>query len=131
MWKLLAAISISGVMLCGQPQQSVRALSGSATPRGPRPWWDGEVAKNANLSEAQVKQIAQIRQEFRPRMMEVQRAVNRADAEVAAAFNDDPVDQTKANDAITRLAAAHSELTRTISQLDLKLRNVLTAQQWQ
>jgi Spy/CpxP family protein refolding chaperone len=64
-------------------------------------------------------------------MREVQQAVNKADAEVAAAFNEEPVDQAKANDAINRLAAARAEATRTVSQFSLKLRNVLTAQQWQ
>jgi Spy/CpxP family protein refolding chaperone len=64
-------------------------------------------------------------------MREVQQAVNKADAEVAAAFNEETVDQAKANDAINRLADARRELTRTMSQFELKLRTVLTAQQWQ
>ena len=64
-------------------------------------------------------------------MREVQQAVNKADAEVAAAFNEEPVDQAKANDAINRLADAHREANRTVSQFSLKLRTVLTAQQWQ
>lgn len=99
--------------------------------RGPRPWWDGDLSKNANLSEAQQKQVVQIRGDFRPHMREVQQAVKKADAEVTAAFNEEPVDQAKANDAINRLAAANAEATRTVSQFSLKLRNVLTAQQWQ
>jgi Spy/CpxP family protein refolding chaperone len=64
-------------------------------------------------------------------MREVQQAVNKADADLAAAFNEEPVDQAKANDAINRLAAAHAEANRTVSQFSLKLRTVLTAQQWQ
>ena len=100
-------------------------------PRGPRPWWDAEIAKNANLSDAQQKQFVQITHDYRPRMREVQEGVRKADAEVAAAFNEEPVDQAKANAAIEKLAAARAELTRAVSQLDLKLRTVLTAQQWQ
>jgi Spy/CpxP family protein refolding chaperone len=99
--------------------------------RGPRPWWDGDLSKNANLSEAQQKQVLQIRGDFRPHMTEVQQAVNRADADLAAAFNEEPVDQAKANEAINRLAAARGEATRTVSQFSLKLRTVLTAEQWQ
>lgn len=99
--------------------------------RGPRPWWDGDLSKNANLSEEQQKQVLQIRGDFRPHMREVQQAVNKADADLAAAFNEEPVDQAKANDAINRLAAAREEATRTVSQFSLKLRIVLTAQQWQ
>jgi len=99
--------------------------------RGPRPWWDGDLSKNANLSEAQQKQVVQIRGDFRPHMREVQQAVEKADADVTAAFNEEPVDQAKANDAINRLAAARGEAARTVSQFELKLRTVLTAQQWQ
>lgn len=136
MLKLLAGMvtlgALFGSALCAQPTQAVRQPEGrNGQARGPRPWWDAEVAKNLNLSEAQQKQVAQIMQEFRPRMREVQQAVNRADADVTASFNEEPVDQTKANDAINRLASARADLTRAVSQVDLKLRTVLTAQQWQ
>jgi Spy/CpxP family protein refolding chaperone len=134
MWKLLAAGIIFGALLGAQPvDQRLGQPTGQPTgqPRAPRPWWDAEVAKNANLSEAQQKQVKQIRHEFTPRMIEVRQAVIKADAEVAAAFNEEPVDQGKANEAINHLASARAEMTRTVSQLDLKLRTILTAQQWQ
>src|SRR5580658_4832937 len=115
----------------GRAGRSNGAGYGPPGGRGPRPWWDGDLSKNANLSEAQQKQVLQIRGDFRPKMREVQQAVNKADAEVTAAFNEEPVDQAKANDAINRLAAANAEATRTVSQFSLKLRTVLTAQQWQ
>jgi len=115
----------------GRPNGRGGRSPGEPGGRGPRPWWDGDLSKNANLSEAQQKQVLQIRGDFRPRMREVQQAVNKADAELAAAFNEEPVDQGKANDAINRLAAARAEATRTVSQCSLKLRTVLTAQQWQ
>lgn len=148
MLKLLTGITMFAALLCAQSGQSVGQSAGQASgqpssgqptnrgsmgpmARGPRPWWDAEVARNLNLSEAQQKQVAQIMHEFRPRMREVQQAVNRADADVTASFNEEPVDQNKANDAINRLAAARADLTRAVSQADLKLRTVLTAQQWQ
>jgi hypothetical protein len=40
------------------------------------------------------------------------------------------VDQAKANQAIERLIAARTDLTRTLSQMSLRLRTVLTEQQW-
>jgi Spy/CpxP family protein refolding chaperone len=130
MWKALVAAILLGSTLVAQPPG--RGFGpGSGPPRGPRQWWDGDLSKNANLSEAQQKQILQYRRDFRPRMMEVQQAVKKADAEVAAAFNEETVDQAKANDAINRLVAARADLTRTVSQFSLKLRTVLTAQQWQ
>ena len=100
-------------------------------PQRPRPWWDGEVARDLNLSDAQTRQIRETQKEFRPRMKELRDNVNKAEAELDAAFNEDPVDQVKANEAILRLAAAHSEMTKAVSQMDLKLRMILTPQQWQ
>jgi Spy/CpxP family protein refolding chaperone len=105
--------------LCAQP------------PRGPRPWWDSEISRDLNLSDAQTKQIRQTQKEFRSRMFELRSEVNKTEADVEAAFNEDPVDQNKANDAINRLATARAELTKAVSQMDLKLRMILTAQQWQ
>ncbi len=124
MFKPLAIIVTLGALL-------VASLLGQPPRSGPRPWWDAEVAKNANLSDVQQKQLTQIRHDFVPRMKEVQVNVRKADAEVTAAFNEEPVDETKANAAIEKLATARAELTRAVSQLDLKLRTVLTAQQWQ
>lgn len=106
-------------------------LSAQPPPRGPRPWWDSEVARDMNLTEAQSKQIRQTIQEFRPRMLDLRAAVNKAEGELDAAFNEEPVDQNKANDAINRLAGARSEMTKAVSQMDLKLRTILSAQQWQ
>ena len=100
-------------------------------PRGPRPWWDGQLAKDLNLSDAQTKQIRQTQDDFRPRMSQLRTEVNKAESGVDAAFNEDPVDQAKANEAINQLAAARAELTKAVSQMDLKLRTILTAAQWQ
>jgi Spy/CpxP family protein refolding chaperone len=103
----------------------------AAQPRGARPWWNKEVAKELNLSDEQTREMTQVESDFRPRMSAVRDEVNKAEAGVTAAFNEDPVDQAKAEAAIERLAAARSELTKAVSQMDLKLRMILTAQQWQ
>ena len=50
--------------------------------------------------------------------------------DLEAQFERDPVDQVRANQAIERLIAARSDLTRTLSQLSLKLRTLLSEQQW-
>jgi Spy/CpxP family protein refolding chaperone len=117
--KLILGGSALAALLCAQP------------PRGPRPWWDAEIAKDLNLTDAQTKQVAQTKRDFRQRMFDVRAEVNKAEAAVQAAFNQDPVDQAKANDAINQLAAARGEMTKAVSQMDLKLRMILTADQWQ
>jgi len=108
------------VILCAQPG------------RGPRPWFlDSQVVRDLNISDVQLKQIRQTQKEFRSRMFELRAAVDKAESDLDAAFNEDPVDQVKSNDAINRLANARGELTKAVSQMTLKLRTVLTAQQWQ
>jgi hypothetical protein len=51
--------------------------------------------------------------------------------ELQAQFDRDPVDTARTNQAIGRLIEARSDLTRTLSELSLKLRLVLTERQWQ
>jgi Spy/CpxP family protein refolding chaperone len=107
------------VLLCAQP------------PRGRGPRLRPEVAKQLNLTDAQTKQMDQVNADFRERLNTVRDEVNKAEAALDAVFNEDPVDPAKGNDAINRLAAARGELTRALSQHDLKLRMILTAQQWE
>jgi Spy/CpxP family protein refolding chaperone len=95
------------------------------------PWWNGAAAQGLNLTETQKTDINGIVKDYRSKMMDLRSTVDRADKDVAAAFGENPVDQKKANDAIEKLAASRGELTRTLSQMSLKLRMVLTADQWQ
>jgi Spy/CpxP family protein refolding chaperone len=110
---------------------AIPALLAAQPGRGPRPWWDSDIARDLNLSDAQMKQIRQTVQDFRPRMLELRAEVARAENEVEASFNEDPVNEARATDAINHLAAARAEVTKAVSQMDLKLRMILTAQQWQ
>lgn len=122
--KRLALIFVLPVLLVAQsfPKQG----------RGARPWFlNRAVVKELNLTDAQTRQMDQIQQDFRQPMFNLRAEVNKAEADFDAAFNDDPVDQGKANDAITRLVAARGELTKAVSQMSLKMRVVLTAEQWQ
>ena len=80
------------------------------------PWWNSRLVEDVNLSEAQKNDIGAVVKDYR---------------DVEAAFDENPVDQRKATDAIERLAGARADLTRTLSQMSLKLRMVLTADQWQ
>ena len=120
--------------LCAQPPdrpQTDRPPMDHGDRSARRPWWDGPLAQDLKLTEEQQRQIKKAVKDFRPKTFELVTAVNKAEAEVQAAFNEDPVDQKKANDAIDRLVAARGDLFRLNSQRDLKLRSLLTAQQWQ
>ncbi|HTW66724.1 MAG TPA: periplasmic heavy metal sensor [Bryobacteraceae bacterium] len=101
-------------------------------PKGIYPWWSRpEITRNLNLTPAQREQIRAAVREFRPHLLNVRAEVNQAEQALADQFNRNPVDPGKANEAIERLVDARSDLTRTLSQLSLKLRLVLNEQQWQ
>ena len=102
--------------------------------RGPGLWWDGPLNRRLdglNLTDAQRKQIQATTRDFRNRLVDARAAVEKAEGELSDIFNDGPVDERRGNDAIDRLARTRGELTKVISQMTLKLRMVLTAEQWQ
>ena len=100
-------------------------------PKGFYAWWSKPViTRQLNLTNAQRQQIRSTVMQYRPHLIDVRAEVNKAELELQAQFDQDQVDQNKANQAIERLIAARSDLTRTLSQMSLKLRTVLTEQQW-
>jgi hypothetical protein len=99
-------------------------------PRGIYAWWSKPVVKNLNLSQPQKLQIHNTVQQYRVHLIDVRAEVAKAEIDLEDQFNRDPVDQQKANQAIERLIAARTDLTRTLSQMSLKLRMVLNEQQW-
>ena len=97
-----------------------------------RPWWDSPVVQDLNLTEAQQTEIRATVKEYRDRVVDIRKAIESADRDLEAVFNNEnSVDQRKAGEAIERLAAARGDMTRALSQMSLKLRTVLTAEQWQ
>jgi Spy/CpxP family protein refolding chaperone len=85
-----------------------------------------------NLNDAQRNQIQTAVREFRNRLVDARAALEKAEGDLDDVFNNDGnIDQRRANEAIERLAAARAELTRVASQMTLRMRAVLTTEQWQ
>lgn len=95
------------------------------------PWWSGKTIRELNLSPDQISQMRATLREYRPRLTDQRAAVQKAEQDLENIFGSDSVDSQKAAEVIDRLVAARSDLTRTLSQMGLKLRTVLTLQQWQ
>lgn len=95
------------------------------------PWWESPLRRSLHLTEEQQQQIRAILKQHRDQMIDERATVEKAEAEVKDLFNEQTIDHTKADQAIDRLVAARGELTRTFTRLSLKLREVLTYQQWQ
>jgi Spy/CpxP family protein refolding chaperone len=103
-----------------------------AQARGPGgPWWDNPtLASGLNLTDTQSKQILAINSQYRRKLIDLGKAVNRAEGQLEMVFNEENVDQQRAGEAIEQLVSARGELFRTTSQLELKIRSILTADQW-
>ena len=125
-WFLTGAV-LSAVLL-GQPARP-GLRQGPALWEGA--WWNSPIVQNLDLSETQRKDIRGTVREYRGHLMELREAVQRADSDLETALGENPLDQHKANEAIEHLATARGEMTRTLSQMTLRLRTILTNEQWQ
>ena len=115
------------ILACARERRPVRPDA-----EGIYAWWSRpEIARNLNLTPPQREQIRAIVQQFRPHLLNVRSEVNQAEQDLAEQFDRNPVNPAKTNEAIERLVDARSDLTRTLTQLSLKLRLVLTEQQWE
>jgi Spy/CpxP family protein refolding chaperone len=116
---LLEAIALSAVSLAQMPKSLY-------------PWWSNKIiVRQLGLSNVQVREIRDVVSHYHPQLLEDRAKVLRAEQNLEDQFNHDPVDQTKANQAVEQLISARSGLTRSLSELSLKLRVLLTAPQWQ
>lgn len=95
------------------------------------PWWDNPLSQDLNLTDTQRNQIRSVVKEYRDRLVDERAAVEKAEGQLEDVFGEDTVDQRKAAEAIEHLTAARGELTKSLAQMSLRMRTVLTAQQWQ
>lgn len=115
--RVFFAVVLPGVLLAQMPMGEVCR--------------QGRLARDLNLSEAQQKQITGICVESYKKVSDLREAVKKAEGELQVTFDESPVDQAKSNNEIEHLTAARSDLFRATSQMDLKIRTVLTDEQWQ
>ncbi len=95
-------------------------------------WWRNPVTvKSLNLSDAQTKQLNQIQQAYVSRLMDLQTAVIKADGTLEEVFKQPASDELKADVALDQYANARDSLTRELTRMSLKMRAVLTDEQWQ
>ena len=120
MLRLFVLLFLAAGTLCAQLPKSMYA------------WWGRpEIRRDLKLTPDQQRQIQFTVRQFRPRLIDIRAEVEKAEIDLQAQFDHDPVDQGKTNQAIERLITARSDLTRALSELSLKLRLVLNEQQWE
>lgn len=99
-------------------------------PRGTFNWWDSPVAKDLNLTEDQQRQIRSIVRESRIKLIDQRAAVEKAEAEFEDVVNEESFDQRRAGDVLEHLVTARADLMRGFSQMSLRLRALLTPDQF-
>ena len=94
-------------------------------------WWNRPIVQDLGLNDEQRKQIRTVVRESRKRLIELRAAVRIAEGKLEDEMNEERVDIGKANAAIDKVVAARSELMRAVSRMSLRLRTILTAEQWE
>jgi len=118
MRRLLFLIVLSAALCCGQAMDDFA-------------WWDSPIAQNLNLTPEQHKQIQAAVREFRDRLIEQRAAVQKSEANLMDLMNEDQVNEARTREMIDKVVSSRGELMRTLSLMSLRLRMVLTPQQWQ
>lgn len=95
------------------------------------PWWEGPMVNGLDLTDTQRTEIRSVIREYRGRMMEVRSAVQKAEGDLDAVFNEETVDQRRGAEAIDRLTKARADMTKSVSEMSLRMRALLTIAQWQ
>jgi Spy/CpxP family protein refolding chaperone len=93
-------------------------------------WWASPVVRDMGLSQEQLQRVQTTVREYRPRLIDLRGAVQKAELDVEDAFNDENFDARRATAAVDHLLEARSDLGKALAQLSLRLRAALTADQW-
>jgi Spy/CpxP family protein refolding chaperone len=109
---------------------AIPAVGQNMHPGGAFNWWDSPVVKDLNLSPEQMQKVQSTVHDSRSRLIDLHAAVQKAELDVEDAFNAENFDLKRASDAVDRLSAARAETGKSLAQLSLNLRAVLTTEQW-
>jgi Spy/CpxP family protein refolding chaperone len=100
------------------------------TSRGSVAWWENPVANGLTLSEEQKHRINHIVREHREQLATDRQDVERAERDLESVFNADVVDFQRGRIVTEQLAKVRGQLTQDMVRMTLRLRSVLTAEQW-
>jgi Spy/CpxP family protein refolding chaperone len=106
------------------------SLPGRAQNRANFAWWNSPVVTDLNLSDAQRRQIREIVSSYRSKLIDARANMQKAHGDLQDVLNADHIDMDQANAVIKRLAAAQAESTRVFTEMSVRLRAVLTVEQW-
>jgi len=94
------------------------------------PWWNSPVVADIGLSQEQTTRIRTIVRSYRNRLFDARNNVQKAEAALEDVMNDDHVSTEAVKPLIDHLASARAESTKTVLEMNMELRSVLTLDQW-
>jgi Spy/CpxP family protein refolding chaperone len=106
------------------------ALPGWTQNRANFAWWNSPVVSDLNLSDAQRRQIREIVSSYRSKLIDARANVQKAHGDLQDVLNADHIDMDHADAVIKKLSAAQAESTRVFTEMSVRLRAVLTLDQW-
>lgn len=108
----------------------VASLAYAQAPRDFYPWWDSPVSREIGLTDDQRSRVQEVVREYRDKLIDLRGALEKAEAALGDAFNEENFDARRAAEAADRIAKTRAELTSVLSQMSIRLRSILTLQQW-
>ncbi len=101
-----------------------------AQPRVYFPWWEGRFSQDLDLSGDQRAEIRKIQQKYRDSMIDQRAATEKAEARLEDLFHDDEIPTAASKSAVDALVDARGAMTRSLTEMSIELRQVLTTDQW-
>ena len=109
--------------------------SGGMNAQGPRsgffPWWESPMVTGLDLTDTQRTEIRSVIREYRGRMQEVRTRCKKRRAIWMRSSTKIRWINSAGSEAIDRLTKARADMTKSVSEMSLRMRAVLTTQQWQ
>jgi Spy/CpxP family protein refolding chaperone len=102
----------------------------SAQNRANFPWWNSPVTQELGLSAAQGQRIHQIVRSYRDRLLDARNNALKAEGDLEDVLNSPAINPNEAKTAIDRVASARANSSRVFLEMSIKLRSVLTLDQW-
>ena len=94
------------------------------------PWWNSPVTREIGLTPEQEAKIHQTVQSYRNRLLDARNNVLKAQGEMEDVLNSSEIDPNRAKAAIETLTSSQAASRRTLLEMSVQLRSVLTLDQW-
>lgn len=94
------------------------------------PWWESPLTQDLNLTEDQNSRIRQVLSETRNDIIRSRAAVEEAEGELSDLMSSDTIDMSRGERITEKLVKARGDLTRHVTLMSIRLRSVLTPDQW-